>query len=367
VIDPAMLARDIETCFNVTSSEITPAMIQRHIDRLKRLGTKITNDTQPSRALAKLVTRNLSFLNSKEQEMLLACEVYVVPLPLCMAYSKAPNTIIIGNGLLNLITACGYWANFSETIPLPLDKIKPMANFPTISVREAIPVFLFAMMYRHYQYGEALPDFRSLMMDQSGTFPDQEVKDAIAGAATFILLHELGHLSLEHHLEDKQVLPIDAPLAVHQELSTYQRKELEADDFAMQAIQEKLRPLHIAWINMALNFHLIRETLLGERCNRHPININRLAYASVRSKGKQLTPANYSEHLEGMGNSFTNIETNNSIISESNKMPVLEALSRNEIISQLKFMDEHLSPIGMSVKNITEDNSELPDWTDLLV
>ncbi|MCI0590608.1 MAG: hypothetical protein L0Y67_03245, partial [Gammaproteobacteria bacterium] len=319
VIDPATLAKDIETCFNLTSADITPAMIQRQIDRLKREGAEITDEIRPTKALAELIARNLTFLNSDKCEALVACEIYVVPLPLCMAYSKAPNSIIVGNGLINLISACGYWGNFVETLPLSLDEIKPFAQFPKTSVLDAVSTFLFALMYRHYQYGEALPDFRVLTADQSGNFPDRAVKDAVAGAATFILLHELGHLRLNHHIEDKQIMPIDVPLAVPQALSSYQRKELEADDFAMKAIQERLRPLHVAWINMALNFHLLRETLLAERSNRHPININRLAYANARSAGQIITPVYYAEHLEKMGKSFTNIERNTEAILENNQ------------------------------------------------
>lgn len=366
MIDPATLAEDIETCLSLTSAQITPVMIQRSIDRLRQQGSEITNDTKPTHRLAELVSRNLTFLKDDTRQALLSSEVYVIPLPLCIAFAKSPHSIFIGNGLLNLITACGYWANFCESLPPSLDQIKPLKEFPTVSVSDAIHVYLFALMHRHHQYGEPLPDFRTLSVDRSGSHSDQFVRNAVSGAATFILLHELGHLQLNHISGEKPIRPIDVPLAVPQDLSNYQLKELEADDYAMMALEEKLRPLHSAWIDMALNFNLMQETLLGSRGQMHPININRLAYAHARIQGKKLTPIDYNEQIERMGHAHLNIEANNDKLREIEQKPLLDALTREEIMSKLELLDSFLQPVGFTIQTILDEQSELPDWTECL-
>ena len=364
-MDAEILARDIEASFKLTTAEITPAMIQRQIDRLRREGSDLTGDPGPGKALTALVTRNLSFLRDGIVNALDRCEVYVVPLPLCVALSRPERTIVIGNGLLNLITAVGYWANFAETLPKELDEIKPLKRFPTTSVRDAVPIFLFILLYRHYQYGEVLPNFRALNGIELDKL-DSQVRDALAGAATFVLLHELAHLELGHRIPGERVFPIDVPLAVPEVLTRYQQMELEADDFAMQALEEPLRPLHFPWINMALNFHFHRETLLSERTERYPVNVNRLAYAHARTGGDARQPNAYAAHLERMGRAYTDIEAKHAEIWAMGKRPLLESLSRAEVVQELRILR---SSLDASLRDSLEQvltGQELPDWRTAL-
>lgn len=365
-IDGARLADDLETCFRLTSDQVTTQMIRRQIEKIRLDSTIITQNTRPTLALAELVGRNMElFFVEEKAQALRDCTVYVVPLPLCAAYSSPANPIVIGSGLLNVIAACGYWAYNSELLPVELDAIKPLQRFPGVSARQAVPLLLFALIYRHYQFGEPLPDFRAWNKTESREALDQKVRHSVAGAAAFILLHELGHLALMHHDPETPVHPADIPLAVQESLSDYQLQEFEADDFAMTSLKPEYQKLHFAWINMALNFHLQRETMLGERGCRHPVNINRLNYAFARCNGVQQGDY-HAAHLQRMGLAHENIEHNHNELARQNRKGLLASFERDEILGELAGMAQYLAPHNIDLDAVTGENCELDDWTRCL-
>jgi len=229
MINASELAEDLRSCLKLAPHGISRATINLQLEKLRLSNLDPSSSLKETHALAALVKDKLHFFEENRVDALKNCEVYVVPIPLCEAYSKPKDTgnlIVIGSGLLNLICACGYWANFSESLPDKFDQTFPLKKFPNTSVRDAVPVFLFNLIYRYYVFGESLPDFASLAPESI----HQKVKNAMAGATAFILFHELGHLEL-NHLENDTIRPMRPPTVVDEALSLYQRQELEAEQF----------------------------------------------------------------------------------------------------------------------------------------
>lgn len=367
MIDADTLANDLVTCLHLASHQVTPPMIERQIERIRREGSAVTANTAPSRALRALVQRNVERMLLEERAQMLAQSlVYVVPLPLCAAYSKPDGQIVIGNGLMNVLSACGYWAFLCEQLPAELMGIRPLPRFPSLSAWDAVSLYLFALIFRHYRYGEPLPDLRAWITPVTREEIDVQVKHSVAGAATFILLHEMGHIALSHHVRKDTLLPADFALSVEQSLSEYQIKEFEADDFAMASLRETLRALHLPWINMALNFHVQRETMLGERAPHHPISINRLSHAFSRRDGVPTGRFDQS-HLVRMSEAFVNIERNSAELRRQNRAALLDAMDREMLLSDLAILDRALARYGMPLAPVLDTKSELADWTTCLL
>lgn len=339
--DLQTLYQDIETCCHVLPGKVNISVVERHLKALKNVkDKKEAPNLKPTNALAKLITRNIKFLKPDVLAQLQNCEVYVVPVPFCGAYSRQNNTIVIGNGLIDLLFAYGCWSFFSEAIQEDLQQVKTSEHFPSLNVRDEITLLLFILQYRAYAYGEPMPDFGALLDD--GAIRD--VLTALAGGMTFILLHELGHLLLGHHDSEKSPRPITMPFVIAETLEKFQCQEFEADDFAMNAIISDFQPLHNTWVNMALGFHIQCETLLSDRGNYHPVGINRLLYANGRSDGWPSDQAYYSRHLIKMSDAHNNLEQNNDRLKQRNEEPVLLRFSKDEIEQRLSDLFTQFMP-----------------------
>jgi len=318
----------------------------------------------PNQAFNSLIERNLLFLNKEKLKALADIDHFVVALPLYQAIAIPPKTVAIGHGLLNLLTACGYWAHFCADFPEEMEAIRPLERFPSSSLRELVTVLMFFLIYKHYKNPEdhPLPDFRTLFAGEREKDTDTKVKDAIAGAATFMLLHESGHLLLDHFSEEHEASISKFQSPIEQEFNRHQFIELEADEFAYNSIKDPLRPLHKAWISMALNFHIQREVLISERTESHPVNINRLAYADLVCEGDAVNPEDFLERLHKMGRSFENIEANNKELKARDSKPLTSLFDQQEIIQTLKQLNQHLAPFGLDISPILNRSSGLPEW-----
>ncbi|MEW8071626.1 MAG: hypothetical protein AB2801_09785 [Candidatus Thiodiazotropha endolucinida] len=362
MIHAGELIEDLSACLKLAPYGIPESVINRQIKNLQHSHLNPSSAMTATHSLAALVQDKLRFINQEKVEELLRCEIYVVPLPLCVAYSKPKpksDSIILGNGLLNLICACGYWAFFVESLPESLDKHYPLEQFPRTSVRDAVPVFLFSLLYRHYCYGEPLPDMSRLIPNKI----HEKVRHAIAGAATFILIHELGHLRLGH-LDNKNIRSMNVQLVVDEALSTYQLQELEADEYVLNAILPEYRPLHSLWVNMALNFHIQSEILLSHKSSEHPISVNRLSYANEMCEGRLMDPATYTRHLNTMGEKYNDLEEKNRRLKLRNTSPILDHYSRTELLEILEQLNPFLEPEGYGLREALY--SDAPDWHTML-
>lgn len=362
-----MHTEDWDSCLTLTPGEVSLAQIRRQIEKINRIDGEQSASFTPNQAFRKLIDRNLSFLSESQSRKLKDISFYVVDLPLYQAIAIAPATVVIGNGLLNVLTACGYWANFCAELPPELESIIPLDEFPTTSLSSAVSVFSFFLIHRHVENSkeEPLPDFRGLF--EAGTFGevgdiDEKVKHAIAGAGTFVLLHEIGHLRLGHFSESDEPKISSFSSPVEQAFNEHQLRELEADAYAMNALKEPLRALHTPWISMALNFHLQREIMVSERAGSHPLHVNRLAYADRLIQDDYIKPADFIGSLRRMGKSFSNVEEAKVKLKAKNQQPLVYQFDRTDILLRLASLNDQLTKFGIDLSAILDHSRKLPDW-----
>lgn len=351
--------------FSLTTPQITEAEIDALVERYREGDEDAQKAGNKVHQVKRLIERRVTFMTPEAQSVLDAVNIYVPDSTLNIAFAEPPDLVVVGNGLVNIVTACGYWGNWWHCLPEELDHVKPYADFPSLSVRDGMLFFLYGLMFRHYVDPEKcpLPNVREL--SEVSAENDGLVKSSIAGSLLYMIMHEVGHIQLKHHDFEGEGNVEKLDLSVPENLSRYQYQEMEADNYAMDSLQENLRPLHEPWIEMALNFFIQREALLSERSETHPINLNRVNYASARCGHQFMDPKEYMDHMEKMGEGFINIERNHERLKGENKKPILLSLEREKLLSLLKQSEKYLTKFGLSVKPAIEE--ALPDWTELLL
>ncbi|MEM7220019.1 MAG: hypothetical protein AAF515_16755 [Pseudomonadota bacterium] len=344
----------LQNYYELAPSKLSPAMLQRLLDA--DLADETRGQKRQEHVLG-LVARNHTLTAPGISDLIDRQTIRVLPSPICAAFSKPPNTIVVGDGLIDLLTACGYWSALVGALPKSADEVYPLEKHPKIPLSDALAVYTYALLYRYHEHGEPLPDFRALAHQFPNPNLDTQVRDAIAGAVMYILLHELGHLALGHHEGNDVSLPFDPPALIGEALTLYQQRELEADLWAMEAIRPDLRKIHTAWINMGLSFHFQRGALLSEASESHPLYVNRLAFAHACTDEQLRAAGDMDAHLIRMASAHENIERNNEKRAAQGSLPFLSSLTREEILDQIESL---ATLIPLDVSPVLA--SEIPTW-----
>lgn len=359
-VSPATIADRLKRGRAMASSEISDAVLDAQLAALRRMNSWQDDALKPTVALADLIERNIKKLTTPEAQAQLAqCRVFVVPLAFCGVYSESPDTIVVGSGLVDYISAYLYWGALAHGMPESLSEVYDPA-FPKTPVRDVVPLLLFGLLYRYIGYGEPFPNYRAVLDDEI----DEQVQHSLAGAMTFVLLHELGHLVLNHHADSSgPVRMVDLPFQVPENLSSYKLQELEADDFVRESMIEGYRPIHALWLNTALGPHFMMETLLSQRGVDHPVCVNRLVHAQA-SANDAVDRAAYLEHLKNSTQRYQSIEAKNSALRQSDQLALLERFSREQLLEQLTRLNRYFGDAGLDLSAMTE--STPPAWDRLL-
>tara|TARA_R110002049_G_scaffold285233_1_gene466029 strand:- start:239 stop:1345 length:1107 start_codon:yes stop_codon:yes gene_type:complete len=355
-ISPLKLADDIDKGRHLTPNQVSGDLLDKHIDRLRAIDEWNDDALEPTKLLARLVHRNIRKLVTPETQAQLArSEVFVVPVPFCGAFSEGPQTIVIGSGFLDFLTANLYWGAVTHLLPENLSEIRH-PKFPNESIRDLIPVLLLALLHLYLENGDPLPNYRALL----GQNLDEQVQDSLAGSLTFVLLHELGHLILGHHGKyDQNIRFTDLPFQIPEDFSTYKTQEFEADNFARQAMVEDYRAIHMFWLRGALGPHFAMETMLSHRSETHPISINRLVHAQYTARDK-VDRAAYLDELEFLTKQYQSLEAKNATLRNQGKLAALERFTRDDLLDLLSELDTYLDgPVANLQLAIT---SEMPEW-----
>jgi len=355
-IDPSKLADDLSRGRNLAPSQVSLALIDQHIARLRAIEEWSDDALEPTKLLAQLVQRNVEkFVGREARIQLASSEVFVVPIPFCGAFSEAPSTIVIGSGFLDFLTANLYWGAVTHLLPPSLSEIRH-PKFPNQSLRDLIPVLLLALLHLYLENGDPLPNYRTLISEN----PDERVQDSLAGSLTFVLLHELGHLSLGHHGDHNLGIRfVDLPFQIPEDFTTYKQQEFEADSFARQAMVEDYRAMHMFWMRGALGPNYTMETMLSRRSASHPTSVNRLIYAQHSAHDKVDRTA-YLEELEFVTKQYQSLEAKNDALRDRGKPVALEQFTRDELLELFgeleQYMDESVSNLSLAI------TSEMPAW-----
>ena len=344
---------------DLAPSQVSLALIDKHIAELRAIENWSDDALEPTKLLSQLVHRNVTkFVAPDARAQLASSDVFVVPIPFCGAFSEAPSTIVIGSGFLDFLTANLFWGAMAHLLPASLSEVRH-PKFPNESVRDLIPVLLLALLHLYLEKGDPLPNYRALLAENL----DEKVQDSLAGSLTFVLLHELGHLTLGHHGDQSQGIRfVDLPFQIPEDFSSYKQQEFEADSFARHAMAEDYRAMHMFWMRGALGPNYTMETMLSRRSNSHPISVNRLIYAQHIAQDK-VDRAAYLEELEYVTKQYQSLEEKNDALRDQGKPVALERFSRDELLNLFdeleQYMDGPVSNLSLAI------TSEMPEWHTL--
>lgn len=357
------LIRGLENGRSFTPFSISPEIIDSYIDRIKTERMELKTDSQESDQLARHIKEPISFVSAERRQELAQCEIYILPLPLCDAYTEEPERpggkykIVVGSGLVNLIANTVFLSHLEQLLPPELNEYHFLKFRKDMPVSHLFSNAIFVLHYRFYRFCEPLPNIFALLT------PDmiQECKKAINGALVFSLLHELGHNKLGHFDRWRGLRPMNYQFVVQEELSDEQHQEFEADDFAMNCLIEEAKILSTFWLPHALTFFVQMELVSGQTGDRlHPMAINRSFYADALKEvlGKGHSVKSRQEIYEEKARRFH--ETKQSRIEEIN---ALLQTPREGCLNILNEICNLLQGFGLDFKPLLSTPS--PNWLEL--
>lgn len=198
-------------------------------------------------------------------------KIVVDPQPACNAYAdKETNSIVICEGILRAF-------EFRVAVSLITARVKkwcdegrhPTSDFDELK-KIALPSRILSI---HYLVGvDGLPD----VTIQLGDDLKQDAFIAYSGGALFIVLHELAHLVLRHDASSPDEGGPAPMLAIEERLTRFKKREFEADEFAIQAIEPRAREAFLPSIWFLMGLYLDHELFLGGNSVSHPWTLNRI-------------------------------------------------------------------------------------------
>jgi hypothetical protein len=270
-------------------------ILKQHIQQARQDYLSLDKRDKSTMQLMELIEPQRIFLKQTKQDKLLnGTEVYCLPYPLPMAYCTQVDDrdiIIVGQGLIDLISYTIHCAHFENTIPLHFSSYHSLKYRRDMPFTELVSNCLFLFALRFYCYAEPIPDIYTLLTEQQ----KEDSKIAISGALLFIILHELGHIQLGH-LDGHNVRPSVKAKLIHEELNSTRQIELEADAFAIRSLIEPAQEAGQYWCSMAMSFFSNLELISGTQHDTHPLAINR-RFVSANS-------ANTGEHFSKLAKRY---------------------------------------------------------------
>lgn len=230
--------------------------------------------------LFSVLTVQLAMLRPNWRERLQSLAIYLLPVNACLALTQCDEQgepfIVISQGMIDLLAVSIYDTYLQAEVPALFDDLH-FDTVPDLSIGELFPNLLLIKRSRFLRFGEPLFDSAAPLSDAARAM----CRDSVQGALMFLLLHELGHIERGHlSSQDARYLPFYG--AVDETFSHHQRQEIEADDFAMNALVDEAMLLATYWVPQALTLFSSVELVTGQRGNRHPLSLNRAANANAR-------------------------------------------------------------------------------------
>jgi hypothetical protein len=355
------LIRGIKEGQPVAPLMIDDEVLDRYIERVMAHHITLGTGAVEVRQLFRHLQGHLDFVSQERRVLLSQCEMYVLPFPLCITYAHefdGRKIIVVATGLIDLIANTVLASYLQSMLPKALDTYYLRAFRQDMPASHLVANALFLLQLHFYRQCAPLPNLHALV-------PPAMLKESafgIDGAVLFILLHELGHHSL-NHLHSEKIRPMRYHTILHEGLSIDQHQEMDADHFALESL---IKPAHVIgtfWHQFAMNYFMQIELACGEHSSLdHPAAINR-AYSSdaLRSecgRGYDVTPrhafyetlaARYGATQQASrrgGNAFINT-------------------SREGCVHLLQEINQVLEPFDMDISPLWE--TAFPSWLDTRV
>lgn len=270
------IVRGILSARKVAPLTIDEAMLNRYVDMVRNRRIVLKQDGKAFENFKQSLTETGLFVTDTAKQDLNKIAVYILPLPICLAYSEVrPNdvpTIVISSGFVDIVASSIFLSQCSSILPKALDTFYALGLRKDMSVNSIITNAIFLLQVHFYRYGLPLPNLRAILSEKQIA----DAKVSINGAITFILLHELAHIKLGH-LETFPDKDFSRPTyVVPENMDAYKYQEQEADIYAMNCIKDEAKVIGTYWQQHAMSFFMSLELVSGGTLGiEHPMAINR--------------------------------------------------------------------------------------------
>lgn len=266
----------------LSSMQMPRARLDRCIENMRRRQQMLDSRDHDHCRFADWVAGPLALVSSTARARLQACEIYLLPYPVCTAYSTRMGErrlIVVSSGLLDLIETTTCSAHVIGSLPEATRHLFPVSELVGMSLADIVNQMLFVLLFRLAFQDGYRPNIQALATAQM----IHDARVSAAGATAFVLLHELAHLELHHHTT--QTAPaIDIASSIPEPLSPAQRQEHEADQTAIAYLEPQWREFGHYWRNCAFDFFVRLELMSGAFTKTHPLALNRIFHLDEKMK-----------------------------------------------------------------------------------
>ena len=281
------------------------SQIDRTIKSIWRDKTELKINDPLTTALMDLIKNYLELIKPDIVKSLYGTEVYVLPQSLCGAFARkfeGREIIVIGSGIIDLVETMAFTNQFIGHLPGVFGSIHPFeVEVPGYTLHSMCNQLFFSLLYGFYSRTDPLPNFIELCDDKM----IEAARSAFAAGMTFMLLHELGHLSCGH-LSTEEPRISQPTFGISQTLSLRQKQEIEADEFASSAFKNEVADMVHYFSRSAFDFFIRLEVLTTQVRELHPLTINRMFHINETfdAPSKYHNPESSSEFLKHISKNF---------------------------------------------------------------
>jgi hypothetical protein len=281
-IDPDELAAIIErSCRGAVLAEGEAARIAAA--EVRRARTVADEASAGSRFFRNVVDIHEPYLTPNVTSLLRTVELYGVDSPYANAIPEveAPRKrIFVFEGFQQLFLYFAYLIRVLDG----LQNHRANAEIVVEGERLAEPLAFSMAAFSILSNAMARQFWLPPLEDMLGPRAKSEVMYAYRAGMLFVLLHELGHIELGHlGLDGVRSERGHFDLAEPELLSEIQREELEADDFAFEALQSAYRGEIMPSLIFLFGAHAFMEVYSGHLSEKHPLAANRLWVLAQRT------------------------------------------------------------------------------------
>ena len=270
------IVRGIQKARKIAPLHIDEQTLDQYVDLIRRQKIVANKASKEFEQLKHHMSESALFLTDEAKHSLNDIAIYVLPLPMCIAYSEiTPNNqpiIVISTGFINIVAANILFAQVGSLLPKQFDDFYSIQLRTDMSVNGIFTNSIFLMLVHHFRFAEPLPNLANMLNEQQM----EDAKTAINGAITFILLHELAHIKLGHLDNTAENQLISQQFVIDEQSDVYKNQEIEADAYALECIKDEAKVIGTFWQQQAMSFFVSLELVSGLKLSdEHPMAINR--------------------------------------------------------------------------------------------
>ena len=249
-------------------------------------------------------------------------------------------------------------------LPDELDSVYPQSDFPTVSALGWLSVLFARLIHGYAARGEPAPNFAALLNGTRNT----EIHYGLIGGLWVTILHELGHHACGHVSAKHPVTQADTEddLLVHEDLTRYQRCEIEADRYAFDALTTIGQVMHMSWINTALGAQMLFDSLLTIRTDTHPLSVNRLSrfLSDYAPTPAGIAPEKMTAHLKQHARIFKTTEEEHKKLESTLTSPLIAGLDRHQVEGLINSLAPTFAHWDIDIRRVLQPPTQ--SWREYL-